>query len=177
MILYDMDNYINILNTLAQNNKVSDHTLFRSLGLSVEEERRRIREQLIQQTILQKELQIMNQMSISALRSLKPEEEIVEPTEQTPLPGTPGAAEEAGIPGMMGGGMGGMPPLGGPGGGMGGMPPLGGPAGGMGGGMGGLLPLGGPGGELGGPAGGMGGGMPAPGGAPPAAPPPTAGTP
>lgn len=178
MILYDMDSYINILNQLTQNNKVSDYTLFRSLGLNVEEERRRIREQVIQQVILGKEVQIMQQMSISALRSLKPEEEIVEPTEQTPLPGTPGAAEEAGIPGGMGGGMGGLPPLGGPGGGgMGGLPPLGGPGGGMGGELGGLPPLGGPGGVPG-PGGMPLGGPAAPGGGPaPAGPPPTAGTP
>jgi len=157
MILFDMDNYINVLNQLSQNNKVSTTTLYRSLGLNMEEERRLIKEEMIHNAILAKEQQILQGMTLGALRSLKPDEDIIEPTE-APLPGTPGA-EEAGIPGagappggMPGGGGMGLPPM--PGGG-GGAPPGGPPLGGEpGGGLG--PPPGGapPGGELGGGGGG-----------------------
>jgi hypothetical protein len=159
MVLYDTDNYLNILNGLVGTNVVSKTTLFKSLGLNVDEERRQVKAELIHQTILAKEMEIMQGLSLGALRALKADEDIIEPTE-APLPGTPGAgSEESGIPGT--GGMGGgMPDLGGPiGGGLGGPPP------GGGGGLGGLPPA---------PAGGLGG--PPPGGAPPGAggpPPPT----
>ena len=150
MILYDMDNYINVVNGLVQNNVVSKSTLFKSLGLNMDEERRKMKEEMIQVAIMTKEVQLMQRMTLGALRSLKPDEDIIEPTE-APLPGVPGAEESGmgnlGGPDMgMGGGMGmpelgggglGMPPMGG-GGGMG-MPPS--PHGG-GGGLGGL-PLGG----------------------------------
>lgn len=138
MILFDMDNYINVLNGLVQNNVVSRSTLFRSLGLNVDEERRKIREEMIQQAIAAKEFQELQKMPLGALRSLKPDEDIIEQTDEMPIPGAPGS-EEAGIPGVgpMGGGMGAPgglgapPPLGG-GGGMGGPPPP--PGGGPGGG-------------------------------------------
>jgi hypothetical protein len=164
MILFDMDNYINVLNQLVQNKIVSRTTLFRSLGLSADEERRQIKEEMINEAILQKEFAEISKMSLGALRSLKPDEDIIEPTE-APLPGTPGA-EESGIPGVspLGGGGGGLgapplgggglgaPPLGGGGGGLGASPLGGGELGG-GGGLGGP-PLGGGGGELGGGGGG-----------------------
>lgn len=134
MILYDMDNYINIINGLVQSQAVSRDTLFKSLGLNVDEERRKIRDQTVQDIIAQKELQQLQGMTLGALRSLGPDDEVIEQTE-APLPGVPGS-EEAGIPGASPGGM--------PGGGMGG-PPLG--SGGLGGG--GAPPLGG--GGLGGP--------------------------
>lgn len=168
MILYDMDNYINVLNQLAsnpQNPMVSKTTLFRSLGLSMDEERRRLKDEAINDMILAKEKQIMAGLSLGTLRSIKADDDIIEPT-QAPLPGTPGS-EESGMPGggMLGG-------LGGPEMGLGGPPPLGG-------GGAGPLPLGG--GPLGGPElGGPPPGGPAPGGAPPGGaggppPPPPAG--
>lgn len=166
MVLYDVDNYINVLNQLSnqppgQAPKVSQRTFYRSLGLNLEEERREIKAQLIHDAIMQKEQAILQGMTLSALRSLKPDDDIIEPTE-APMPGTPGS-EEAGMPGVGG------PSLGGP---------LGGPLGGAGG-LGGPPPagLGGP--EMsemppppgGGGAGGLGG--PPPGGA--GAPPPPSG--
>lgn len=117
MILYDMDNYINVLQQLATQNPerptISKATLFRSLGLSIEEERRKIKDEMINTTIMLKEQQILQSMSLGALRSIKAEDDIIEPTE-APLPGTPGA-EEAGMPtgGMMGGPLGGGADLGG----------------------------------------------------------------
>lgn len=128
MILYDMDNYINVLNSLAtqnpENPTVSKTTLFRSLGLNIDEENRRIKKEMINGIILKKEQQLLSGMTLGALRSVKPDDDIIEPTEATPLPGTPGS-EESGTPT---GGLGGMPDLGlgGPGLGGGGAPELGG---------------------------------------------------
>lgn len=165
MILYDMDNYINVINGLVQNQIVSRETLFRSLGLNADEERRKIREQMINDIIMQKEGAELQKMSLGALRSIGADDEIIEQTE-APLPGTPGA-EEAGIPGAApgAGGLMGPAPLGG--GGLGGgaplppTPPTGGPGGGGLGPPGGGGPIGGPGGP--GPgAGGGGGGAPPP---------------
>jgi hypothetical protein len=162
MILFDMDNYINVLNNLAQNNKVSQTTLYRSLGLNMEEERRLIKEEMIYNAITAKEAVILQGMTLGALRAIKADEDIIEPTE-TPLPGTPGA-EESGIPGAglvpggLGGPMGGgLPPLGGPP--TGAPSPLGAPPG-----MGGPIIPGPGGGELGvkGPATTPGGGTPLP---------------
>ncbi|KKN39481.1 hypothetical protein LCGC14_0742860, partial [marine sediment metagenome] len=135
MILFDMDNYINVLNGLVGQFTVSKTTLFRSLGLNIEEERRLIKEEAIHQTVVTKEAVILHGMTLGALRALKPDEDIIEQTE-APLPGTPGA-EEAGIPGSV--------PLGGMPSGMGAPAPLGGPPGGLpplGGSPGGLPPLG-----------------------------------
>jgi hypothetical protein len=153
MILFDMDNYINVLNGLVGQKSASRKTLFYSLGLNPEEERRRIREEMIEDAIAAKEQQIVQGMALGALRAIKPDDDIIEPTE-APLPGTPGS-EESGIPGtapgvdmgMMGGApsapgldLGGMPggapggDLGaGPGAGdLGTPPPAGPPAGGVG---------------------------------------------
>lgn len=133
MVLFDMDNYINVLNGLVGSKAVSQTTLFRSLGLNIDEERRLLKEEMIKQSVAAKEAQIMQGMTLGALRALKPEEDIIEPTE-APLPGTPGS-EESGIPGAMpGAGGGGLPPL--PGGGGGGLPPLPGGGGPGGGGLG-----------------------------------------
>lgn len=148
MILFDMDNYINVLNGLVGQMTVSKTTLFRSLGLNVEEERRLIKEETIYQSIAAKEAAILQGLTLGALRSLKPDEDIIEPTE-APVAGAPGA-EEAGIPGgapggapgglgsppgggggMPGGGLGPPPGAGIPGGGLGPPPPSGGGAGGL----------------------------------------------
>jgi hypothetical protein len=133
MVLFDMDNYINVLNTLVGQNVVSKTTLFHSLGLNVDEERRQLKEEMIQQAILAKEAQILQSMPLGTLRSLGPEDDLIEPTE-APLPGMPGASEESGVPGS-------MPDLGLGGAGGGG---LGGLSGGLGGGGGGGMPSLGP---------------------------------
>jgi hypothetical protein len=126
--LYDSGEYISTIKELAnnpQNPMVSKATLFRSLGLSEEEETRQIKEEAIQTVILQKELAILQTMSLGALRSLNSGTDIIEGTE-APLPGTAGAMpEESGA--MPGGDLGGsMPGLGGSdlGGGGLGLPPM-----------------------------------------------------
>jgi hypothetical protein len=155
MLLFDMSDYIGMLQQLSQPGptgeppKVSKSTLFRSLGLDPEDEKRKVRKEMIEDIIAVKEKQICQGMQISALRAIKEGEDIVEPTEE-PLPGVPGAEAPGAMPGM------GPPPLGG---GLGG-PPLGGPP------PGGAPPLG----ELGGPPlGPPGGPGPEGGGAPPPA--------
>lgn len=160
MILFDMDNYINTLTQLStpgpggETPKVSNETLFKSLGLDHKEERRKVRDQMIQDLIAMKEKQVASEFSLSQLRSLKTGAEIVEKTGD-PLPGVPGAdAQQMNQgAGVLGGPMG-TPPMGAPGGG------IGGPLGDLGGpGLGGDMPGGGL-GDLGGPPGDIGGGMP-----------------
>ncbi len=157
MLLFDMSDYIGVLQALMQPGpqgeapKVSKSTLFRSLGLDVEEEKRKVRREMIEDIIAMKEKTIVQGLSISALRAIKEGEDIVEPAEE-PLPGVPGAPDAGmGMGGAGAGGMGGgmppLPPMGG-GGGLGGpplgdigVPPLGGPD--LGGGLGGPPPAGG----------------------------------
>lgn len=162
MVLFDMDNYISTLNQLVGQGAVSKKTLFKSLGLSAEEEERNLREERIKAHIAAQEDKILQTMSLGALKALKPDDDIVE-QDEAPVPGAPGFGEEAGVPGTGGMdlGMGGMDLGMGPGGGMESM--LGGGVGGGGGvgvggpeagGMGGIGPgAGGAGGagELGGP--------------------------
>jgi len=174
MLLFDMSDYIGVLQQLTQPGpqqeppKVSKSTLFRSLGLDPEDEKRKVRKEMIEDIIIMKEKQVAQGLSISALRALKDDDDIVEPTEE-PLPGVPGADMAGGMPGAGGLGLGGgMPPLGGPPGGPGLGGGLGGPP--MDLGFGGPPDLGGgPGGVPGGAGGGMGGleGAPPTGGAPP----------
>nr|BDD46222.1 hypothetical protein 54 [bacterium] len=145
MNLYDMNDYIQNISNFVTNNQVSLQTLYRSLGLSKEEEDRRLKEELIANVIRQKEEQAMQAMRLAELRNLDADSAITEPPDQE-IPGM-----EAG-PG--GEDMGGLPGVGGPGGGgldLGGLPPM---PGGEGGGPEGGLDLGGPpeGGPLGGEA-------------------------
>lgn len=113
MNLYDMNDYVQQIGTYVGNKQVSLQTLHRSLGLSYEDERRRIREEMIDDQIFSKEQQILGGMRLSEIKGLDPTSGIQEPPE-----GTQGAAsgQEAGggLPGMEGG-MGGPPPGGAPG--------------------------------------------------------------
>ena len=147
MNLYDLQDYVANISSLVTSKQASLQTLYRSLGLSYEDERKKLREESINDAIRQREEGALAGMTLTDLRGIDPEQEIMEP-----LPGeggteTPGAGG-MGVPGGAGGGM--------PGGdmGMGGMP---GGAGGMGGGgpMG-MPELAPPGGDMGGGAGGAG---------------------
>lgn len=144
LTLFDIDSYIQHLTTLRDkkvDNTVpglSTETMFRSLGLNFEEERKKTKRELIQDIILQKEVEQLSQMNLSDLRSLDPEMPITEVNKveaplpgQAPMGGSPspigGIPTDIGLPPLgsdAGGGMGGPPPgdLGG-GGGMGGPPP------------------------------------------------------
>lgn len=133
MSLFDMNDYIqNVLN-LAQGSgqpgtsKVSLQTVYRSLGLEYEDEKRKMRYEDIDEIIRQKELEALQRYDLSSLRALGPHDEITEPVD-SPVPGQtsfvdPPSADD-GMPGGMPGGLGG-PPGGMPGGGP--KPPGGGP--------------------------------------------------
>lgn len=146
MTLYDLDNYIGHVVGLVDKQEVSVETVYRSLGLSKENERSNMREEAISKAIRMKEQEQLMRMSLAELRGLDPVKPIPEKS-GPPLPGAPGG------PGSMGGGLGDLglePP--------GGMPPIGGGPPGMGGmDMGGLPDLGG-GGDMGMPPPDLGGG-------------------
>jgi hypothetical protein len=143
MNLYDMNDYIQNISGFVSDNKISLQTLYRSLGLSKEEEDRRLKEELISNIIRQKEEQSMQGMRLAELRNLDADSAITEPL-------------KGDLPGMDqgGGGTDGLPGMGGPEGGggldMGGLPPMPGGGGDMGGGLdlGGLGDAGGGGGEM-----------------------------
>jgi hypothetical protein len=122
MNLYDMNDYTSSIGQYVGNKQVSLQTLYRSLGLSYEEELSRLKEEAVGEAILQKEMAALQTMRLSELRSLEPGKEIPEPPEKSSGPpgGLPGVA-----PGLDGPpGMGGPPPgMGGPPPGMGGPPP------------------------------------------------------
>jgi hypothetical protein len=99
MNLYDLSDYINAINTYVGNKQISIQTLCRSLGLSYEEEQKRLREESIQEAIVNKEKAILGNMRLSELLSLDPEKAIPEPPEEV----TPAAGGEGGGGGEMGG--------------------------------------------------------------------------
>lgn len=116
MNLYDMADFIQSVGQFVGNKQVSLQTLHRSLGLSYEEERRRIREEMIDEQIFAKEQQVLGNMKLSELVGMDPAKAIIEPPGEEAAPG----GAEGGLPGVGGpegapGGMG-APPGGPPGG-------------------------------------------------------------
>ena len=116
MNLYDMADFIQSVGQFVGNKQVSLQTLHRSLGLSYEEERRRIREEMIDEQIFAKEQQVLGNMKLSELVGMDPAKAIIEPPGEETAPG----GAEGGLPGVGGpegapGGMG-APPGGPPGG-------------------------------------------------------------
>ena len=107
MNLYDMADFITSVGQFVGNKQVSLQTLHRSLGLSYEEERRRIREEMIDEQIFAKEQQVLGNMKLSELSGLDPSKAIIEPPGEPAAEGIPGG-EEAGLPGV-GGAPGGEP--------------------------------------------------------------------
>lgn len=108
MDLFDVDSHVASLTNLAttENKSVSVQTLFRSMGLNFEEEKNKIREEDVWQAIRKKEIAVLDEMSLSELRTLTEGKEIVEKPGQ-PLPGEAGGPEEgsegsANLPGMSG---------------------------------------------------------------------------
>jgi hypothetical protein len=112
MNLYDMNDYIQMLGTYVGNKQISVQTLCRSLGLSYEEEQKRLREEAINEAIINKEKAILGNMRLSELLSLDPDKAIPEPAEDV----APAAGEESGEapPGLPGLSPMGGPPPGGP---------------------------------------------------------------
>lgn len=153
MNLYDLQDYISNIASLVTAKQVSLQTLYRSLGLNYEDERLKMRKEAINDAIRQREEQALATMSLTELRALDPEREIMEPVQAAaPMGGMPGAGVPGGEAGM------GAPPMGAPGA----PPPMGGGGGGLPGGLPELAPP--PGEALTGPGG---PGAPPPGGATP----------
>lgn len=89
MSMFDVDTYINVLTQLATNDdnkRVSLQTLYRSLGLTWEDEVNKIRMEDIHAAIREKEKSSLGTMDLNALRSLGPSDEIQEAA-TNPLPG------------------------------------------------------------------------------------------
>lgn len=90
MSLFDMDSYINNLMQLSQGEgsqkRVSQQTLYRSLGLDYNEEHRKMRYEDIQDAIRTRELANLGKYSLHELKTIKPGEEIDEISEDA-LPG------------------------------------------------------------------------------------------
>jgi hypothetical protein len=118
MNLYDMNDYVQNIANLVGNKQISVHTLYRSLGLSYDEERRRLKEEAIHETIKMKQQEALGTMRLRELEGLDADSVIQEPAEAVPG-GVAGAAPPGGLPGMA--------PPGGPPGGPGAPPGMGGP--------------------------------------------------
>jgi hypothetical protein len=111
MNLYDMNDYIQNISNFVGTKQVSLQTLYRSLGLSYEEEQSRLRKEAIDFARRTREEAIMNNMRLSELENLSPEKPIPEPVEAVAA-GEGMGMEEGGLPGMGGpdlGGAGGLP--------------------------------------------------------------------
>lgn len=112
MNLYDMSDYIQGISQFVSNKQVSLQTLHRSLGLSYEEERKRLKEEAIDDAMFAKEQQILGNMRLSELLNIDPTSNIPEPPETVSAGDTGDAG--GGLPGMdtggpaMGGGAGGL---------------------------------------------------------------------
>lgn len=115
MNLYDLSDYINAINTYVGNKQISVQTLCRSLGLSYEEEQKRLREESINEAIINKEKAILGGMRLSELLSLDPDKAIPEPPEEVAPAESPEGGGEAppGLPGLSEPPGGGGPPMGG----------------------------------------------------------------
>ena len=117
MNLYDMNDYVQTLGNYVGNKQISIQTLCRSLGLSYEEEQKRLKEESIKEAIANKEKSILGNMRLSELLSLDPEKAIPEPPEDV----APAAGEGGAAPSLPG--MGSSPPPSPPPSGGGGEPP------------------------------------------------------
>lgn len=127
MNLYDMGDYIQSISQFVSDKKISRQSMYRTLGLSYEEEQFRIKEEMIADVIMAKEEQALQSMTLSELRAIDANSNIVEPTAEEQSDnaemGISGAPMDDGmdsLPGVGGGPMGGLgapPDLGMPGGG------------------------------------------------------------
>jgi hypothetical protein len=112
MSLFDLESYVSTLKELTgEQKRVSVHTLYRSLGLEWDDERRKIRKEDIAEAIRKKEQSSLEKMNLNELRTLNEEDEIPELLD-APLPGM-GPNDDA-----PSGGGGGLPGMDAPGGGL-----------------------------------------------------------
>lgn len=113
MSLFDTSDFVNVLVQLSgDQKKVSQQTLYRSLGLEYDEERRKIKKEDISDAIRKKELGSLDALSLNELRAINVDDDIPEIT-QPPLPGVNSPySNQTQIPGQeQMGGAGGLPSL------------------------------------------------------------------
>lgn len=114
MSIFDAGDYINNLVQLTQGEgnqkRASLHTLFRSLGLEYEDEIRKMRKELIQNSIFEKEKASLLTMDLNAMRALGDEDEIPEPKAGAAQAGAESPVPGQAPPGLPGLDMGGAPP-------------------------------------------------------------------
>ena len=120
MSLFETSDYVNTLVQLTNTDqkKVSNHTLYRSLGLDYDDERLKMRKEDIMEAVRVKELASLARIPLNELRTLTEDEdaEIPEITEDANAVNSPYSDASQAAPGAEGG-MGGMP-------GGGGAPPM-----------------------------------------------------
>jgi intein/homing endonuclease len=156
MNLYDLQDYIGNITGMVSAGQASVQTLYKSLGLSYQDERVKMRQEAIDKAIKMREENALSSMSLTELRSLDPEKPIMDPIDSKerekatpPEAGAPAGmpGKEMGMPGgEMGGAPGGLPELAPPPGGE-----MGGEVPGAGAPEGGVTPPLGPGAGAGGP--------------------------
>jgi hypothetical protein len=111
MSLFDTGDYITQLTTLATATppKVSNQTIYKSLGLEYEDEVRKMRREQIDLAIQAREVESLNRTPLDELRAIKEDSEI---KEVVGIPGEVNGQSEAPLPGEVPGGFGGgsVPP-------------------------------------------------------------------
>lgn len=102
MNLFDSGDYISAISQLASGEakSVSKQSLYRSLGLDYENERRKLREESIHEILANKEKEAMSLMNLNELRALGPDD-LINESPEAPLPG------ETKLPGEEGSDLGG----------------------------------------------------------------------
>jgi hypothetical protein len=102
MSLFDAGDYTNLLMQLSQGEgdqkRVSNHTLYRSLGLEFEDEQRKLKKESIAAEVLKKEKEVLASMNLTELRSLTDDDEIVEKQDLTDQPEN--KEEDTNLPGV-----------------------------------------------------------------------------
>lgn len=90
MNLYDLQDYISSISSLVASKQASLQTLYRSLGLNYKEERKKIREEMVDDAISQREQSTLSGMSLQQLRSVDVDQDMLEP-----LPGESDVEKES----------------------------------------------------------------------------------
>lgn len=116
MNLYDLQDYIGNITGLVSSKQASLQTLYRSLGLNYEDERIKMRQESIDGAIRMREEEALSKMTLTELRGLDPEKEIMDPIDDKEraaeaMPPDAGGGMPGEMPGMDmgGGGAGGLP--------------------------------------------------------------------
>lgn len=113
MTLYDVDTYISQLMSLMDKpvpqgpSGVSRKTLYRSLGLDFKDEMANCKKEMIEMTILQKEIQELQKMDLGKLRSLALDPDkpfVTDESTEGQMPTLPGVPPPGGMDGGLGAG-------------------------------------------------------------------------